>query len=209
MLTDKEMLEESRKIFELQIEENEMLDFYKVFENNNSVHLEIGSGRGEFLLYKSVQHPDVNFLAIELKEKRIKTIIRQLDPQINKNVRIIKLFVDEKITDYVPEGSFQMIYIIHPDPWPKRKHHKNRLIQHGFIDVLWRILKPEGIVELSTDHEEYANWIIQHFLERTDFESFYNKGFSRNLEEKHIETFFEKKKKEEGSEPFFMKYRKI
>jgi tRNA (guanine-N7-)-methyltransferase len=202
MLTDKEMLEESRKIFELKIEENEMLDFYKVFENNNPVHLEIGSGRGEFLLHKSVQHPEVNFLAIELKEKRIKTIIRQLDPKINKNVRVIKLFVDEKITDYVPEGSFQMIYIIHPDPWPKRKHHKNRLIQHDFIDVLRKILKPEGIVELSTDHEEYADWIIQHFLERKDFESAYNKGFTRDLGEEHIETFFEKKKREEEFEPF-------
>ena len=151
----------------------------------------------------------VNFLAIELKEKRIKTIIRQLDPKINKNVRVIKLFVDEKITDYVPEGSFQMIYIIHPDPWPKRKHHKNRLIQHDFIDVLRKILKPEGIVELSTDHKEYANWIIQHFRERKDFESAYNKGFTRDLGEEHIETFFEKKNREEEFEPFFMKYRKI
>ena len=202
-------LKKKREFFELNIKLGTKFNFRDIFGNENPVHLEIGSGRGEFLLHKSVQHPDVNFLAIELKEKRIKTIIRQLDPKINKNVRIIKLFVDEKITNYVQEKSFEMIYIIHPDPWPKRKHHKNRLIQHGFIDVLWKILKPEGIIELSTDYEEYADWIIQHFLERKIFESFYNKGFTRNSEEKHIETFFEKKKKEEGSEPFFMKYRKV
>jgi tRNA (guanine-N7-)-methyltransferase len=202
-------LKKKREFFELNFKLGTKFNFRDIFENENPVHLEIGSGRGEFLLHKSVQHPDVNFLAIELKEKRIKTIIRQLDPKINKNVRVIKLFVDERITDYVLEGSFQMIYIIHPDPWPKRKHHKNRLIQHGFIDVLWKILKPEGIVELSTDHEEYADWIIQHFLERKDFESFYDKGFTRDSEERHIETFFEKRKKQEGFLPFFMKYRKV
>ena len=102
-----------------------------------------------------------------------------------------------------------MIYIIHPDPWPKRKHHKNRLIRHGFIDVLWRILKSRGFIEISTDHKDYANWIVQHFRERKDFESVYDKGFIKNPKEEHIETFFEKKKREEGFEPFFMKYRKV
>ena len=198
-----------RDFFDLNLKLEIKLNFRNIFGNDNSVHLEIGSGRGEFLLHKSVQHPDVNFLAIELKEKRIKTIIRQLDTKINKNVRVIRLFVDDAITDYIQEGSFQMIYIIHPDPWPKRKHHKNRLIRHGFIDVLWRTLKSGGFIEISTDHKEYANWIIQHFRERKDFESVYDKGFINNPEEEHIETFFEKKKREEGFEPFFMKYRKV
>ena len=202
-------LKKKRDFFELNLKLEIKFNFRKVDGNDNPVHLEIGSGRGEFLLHKSVQHPDVNFLAIELKEKRIKTIIRQLDTKINKNVRVARLFVDEKITDYIPEESFQMIYIIHPDPWPKRKHHKNRLIQHCFIDVLWRIMKPGGFIEISTDHKEYANWIVQHFRERKDFESVYDKGFTKNPEEEHIETFFEKKKREEGFEPFFMKYRKV
>ncbi len=202
-------LKKKRELFQLNLKPEIKLNFRKVYGNDNPVHLEIGSGRGEFLLHKSVQHADVNFLAIELKEKRIKTIIRLLDPKINKNVRIIKLFVDDKITGYIPEETFQMIYIIHPDPWPKRKHHKNRLIQHDFIDVLWKVLKPGGIIQLSTDHKEYANWIIQHFLERKDFESTYDKGFTRYPEEKNIETFFEKRTKQEGFLPFFMRYRKI
>ena len=204
-----ENLGEKRIFFELKVGKEQILNFQEIFGNDNPVHLEIGSGRGEFLLHKSVQHPGVNFLAIEFKEKRIKTIIRHLDLKINKNVRVIKLFVDEKVTDYVPKESFQIIYIIHPDPWPKRKHHKNRIIQHHFIDVLWKILKPEGIIQLSTDNEEYANWIIQHFRERKDFKSFYKVGFSREPEEEHFETYFEKKKREEGFEPFFLKFRKV
>ena len=202
-------LKKKREFFELNLKPEIKLNFHKVYGNDNPVHLEIGSGRGEFLVQTATENGKVNFLAVELKEKRIKTIIRQLDPKIHKNIRVVKLFVDEKITDYIQEGSFQMVYIIHPDPWPKRKHHKNRLIQHDFIDVLWKILKPGGIIQLSTDHEEYANWIIQHFLERKDFESIYNKGFTMDLEEAHIETFFEKKKKKEGFLPFFMKYRKV
>ena len=202
-------LKKKREFFELNLKPEIKFNFSNIFGNDNPVYLEIGSGRGEFLLQIAAELYNINFLAIELKENRIKTIIRQLDPKIHKNVRIVRLFVDNKITDYLPEESVKMIYIIHPDPWPKRKHHKNRLIQHDFIDVLWKILKPGGILQLSTDHEEYADWIIQHFLERKDFESFYEKGFSRYPEEEHIETFFEKKKKEEGFKPFFMKYRKI
>ncbi|MCF7792722.1 MAG: tRNA (guanosine(46)-N7)-methyltransferase TrmB [Candidatus Cloacimonetes bacterium] len=195
--------------FEIEPEADKHLDFNQVFGNSNPVHLEIGSGRGEFLIQKARQNPDVNYLAIELKEKRIKTIMRKLDFEDHKNVRVIRLFVDSTVTEILAEESFEKIFIIHPDPWPKKRHNRRRIINQDFIDVLWKLLKPDGIVRLSTDHPDYAIWIVDHFSIRKDFGSLHENGFTKNAPEDHLETYFEKMKKAEGFPPFFMEYKKV
>ena len=201
-----EDLSKKREIFEINPASEQMIDFQEIFGNTHPVHLEIGSGRGEFLLAKALQNPGKNYLALELKEKRIKTIIRKLDEKIHKNVKLIKFFVDDKITEIIPAGSLEKIYIIHPDPWPKKKHHRRRLIQQNFIDVLWKLLSTKGSIFLSTDHCEYATWIVEHFTQRTDFRSVHEQGFSRSAPVDHSETYFEKMKKSEGFTPYFMEY---
>ncbi|MEA2096571.1 MAG: tRNA (guanosine(46)-N7)-methyltransferase TrmB [Candidatus Cloacimonadota bacterium] len=209
MLTDKEILIESRKSFELQIEENEMLDFHEIFGNKHPVHIEIGSGRGEFLLRIAQQNPKINLIGIDLKEKRVKTIFRKLYKEKLKNVRIIKIFLNEETIKFLPPNSIETIYLQHPDPWPKKKHFHRRIIQSEFINILHKLLIKGGIVDIATDHEDYAFWIVDHFAERKDFTSIYKKGFTREPEIGHIETYFEKTKREEGFEPYFMKYRSI
>ena len=209
MLTDNKVLEESRKIFELLIEETEMLDFHKVFGNKHPVHIEIGSGRGEFLLKSAIQNPDVNFIGIDLKEKRVKTLFRKLYKEKLNNVRIAKIFLNEETINFLPPNSIEKIYLQHPDPWPKKRHFHRRIIQHSFIDIMHKLLIQGGIVDIATDHEDYAFWIVEHFSERKDFTSIYKKGFTRESGKGHIETYFEKKKREEGFEPYFMKYRSI
>ncbi len=209
MLTDKEILEESRRNFELHIEESEILNFQKVFGNGNPIHIEIGSGRGEFLLRSAQQNPEINFIGIDLKEKRVKTIFRKLYKQKLMNVRIAKICLDEESIKFIKPNSIEKIYLQHPDPWPKKKHFHRRIIQKSFIDIMHKLLCNNGVVEIATDHEEYAFWIVEHFAERKDFTSIYKKGFTRESEKGHIETYFEKKKREEGFDPFFMKYRSI
>ena len=149
---------------------------------------------------------NVNYLALELKERRIKTILRKLDPLAHRNVKIARIFVDKTIVEYIALGSFEKIYIIHPDPWPKRKHFKNRIIQKEFIAVLREILKPHGEIIISTDHQEYAEWIVDHFKKNSGFTVFFENGFTHTAHQDHIETHFEKKKKEEGFNPFYMKF---
>ncbi len=204
----KENLEKERDFFELKSKQEKGLDFIKIFGNVNPVHLEIGCGRGEFLIQKALNLPDGNFLGIEFKEKRIKIILRKLDFKLHKNVRIMKLFVDENLKKCIPEKSISKIYIIHPDPWPKRKHHKNRLINDRFVGVLSEILKPDGRLEIATDHAEYAEWIINLFAARKDFVSEYENGYSSIPVEGHIETYFEMKKRQEGFKPIFMEFKK-
>jgi len=209
MLTDKEILIESRKIFELKIEEYKIIDFEAVFGNNNPVHIEIGSGRGEFLIKTAANNPDSNYIGIDLKEKRIKTILRKLYEKKLTNVRIARLLLDEQTINFIPEKSIETIHLQFPDPWPKKRHNHRRIIQHSFIDIMHKLLKQGGLVSISTDHKEYAQWIIDHFNSRQDFVSIYKKGFTREPSREHIVTYFEKLKREEGFEPFFMRYRSI
>jgi len=209
MLTDNEILEESRRIFEIRIEDNGILDLHKVFGNKNPIHIEIGSGRGEFLIKSAMQNPNINYIGIDLKEKRIKTIFRKLYKEKLKNVRIAKIYLNDENIKFLPPNSIEKIYLQHPDPWPKKRHFHRRIIQSEFINILHELLITNGIVDIATDHKDYAIWIVEHFKERKDFTSIYKKGFTRESAKGHIETYFEKKKREEGFEPYFMKYRSI
>ena len=130
-------IEEKMKYFVINIDNAELpLDFKKIFGNDHPIHLEIGSGKGEFITKKSAIEKKINSIGIELKKRRIVTITKKLDIQNNQNVKLLRLFVDEKINEYIPENTFDIIYIQHPDPRPKRRHHKKRLIQNNFLNSL-------------------------------------------------------------------------
>ncbi|HHE37676.1 MAG TPA: tRNA (guanosine(46)-N7)-methyltransferase TrmB [Candidatus Cloacimonetes bacterium] len=202
-------LEKKRGFFKIGLEDEKLLNFKEIFGNENPVHLEIGSGRGEFISMKSLVLWNKNFLGLELKDKRIDDTLKKLNSEHHRNVRLIRLLVDEKITDWISENSIERIYINHPDPWPKKKHHKNRLIQNDFLDALYKILKFKGVIEINTDHRDYAEWIVEIFKARDDFKVMYENGFSRIPAEGHIVTHFEEKKRREGFEPLFMRFKKI
>jgi tRNA (guanine-N7-)-methyltransferase len=187
----------------------EPLDWQKIFGNDHPVHLEIGSGKGEFLSQAAVRKQDVNFVGIELKHKRIISILKKLDSTNHQNVRLIELFVDSCIKEKIREQSVERIYIQHPDPWPKRKHIKNRLIQQELIDCLSHLLKFDGVIDLSTDHDGYRDWIISQFSGRSDFLPNYPGHYTRIADVEHIETYFEIEKRREGYEPSFFQYRKV
>jgi len=202
-------LEEKREFFELECAERQVWNFPEIFGNDNQVFLEIGSGMGEFLRMRALINHNRNFIGIEIKDKRLRQIINNMDVVRHNNVRVARLFVDDNVTEVIPEGSIKRVFINHPDPWPKTKHHKNRLIQPAFIDTLNRILKRKGIVWIATDDKAYAEWIVDKFVDRMDFDNLYEDGFSREPEAGHIVTYFEEMKRKEGFPPYFLKFRKI
>jgi tRNA (guanine-N7-)-methyltransferase len=202
-------LERKKERFELRVENNEMFSFQNIFGNGNEVRLEIGSGRGEFLVAMAEKFSNVNFIGIDVKDKRIRTILRKLDTELHNNVRVCRIYVDKNVTKIIPENSIRKIYIIHPDPWPKRRHHRYRIIQHDFLNALNSLLETNGEALISTDHREYSEWIRKMFAMRKDFVSVYENGFSMEAPSEHVETYFEKMKKEEGFPPYFMNFKKV
>jgi len=194
--------------FKIDYEINTKLNYFDIFKNNNPVHLEIGSGRGEFIYNKALQLPSINFFAVDIKEKRIKSIIRALDMEHHKNVRILKMFIDEESIKIFPENSIEKIYIMFPDPWPKRKHHRRRMINEKFIKILYNILTNKGTVEIVTDHQGYAEWIKNVFLSEKSFVPKYSEIYSREPEKNHIVTYFEEKMRKSGYIPYYFVFTK-
>ena len=199
---------EQQKFFQVALEEDKVLDLKSIFGNDNPVYLEIGCGKGEFIAQKSVLHPDINFLGIDAKSNRLRATISKLEIEKNPNVRLLRAFVDKEIGEWFPLGKIDRIYIIHPDPWPKKKHFKRRLIQKEFLDVLASVVKNNGFVEMATDHNGYAEWIVEHFRDHSAFKVVYENGYRFEPPEDHIETYFEKTKKMEGFDPHFMLFSK-
>jgi tRNA (guanine-N7-)-methyltransferase len=202
-------LEEKRDFFLIDQHDAEPLDLKGLFGNSNPVQLEIGGGRGEFIVGISTVNPQVNYLEIEVKGKRIKTMLRKLDREANSNVRLLRRFVDKDIRKILPVNCFERIHIYHPDPWPKRKHHKNRLIQVQFLEILHDLLIQNGEIWISTDHREYADWIVKIFNSVKGFSAVYPEGFSVEPFQEHIPTYFEIKKKKEDQRIYYMKYKKV
>ncbi|MCD6181550.1 MAG: tRNA (guanosine(46)-N7)-methyltransferase TrmB [Candidatus Cloacimonetes bacterium] len=201
-------IQEKEEFFCIPHKDNELLDFRAIFGNDNPVYMEIGCGKGELIATKSLVEWDRNFLGIEVKGDRIRIILHKLDASRHANVRLMRLYVDDSVINIIPRHSIRKIFIIHPDPWPKRKHHKNRIIQDSFLDTLNQILRLRGEIEIATDHQEYVMWIVEHFARRKDFVALYEKGYTTLPRAGHIVTYYEEFKRKEGYPPYFMRFRK-
>lgn len=201
-------IEDKLKYFVIEKENDQLIDFHEIFGNNHPIQLEIGSGKGELIQMQSFFHNFINYVGIEIKSKRILTTVKKLDLIHNKNVRLLNLFVDEHVNQYIAKNSIDEIIIYHPDPWPKRKHFDRRLIQHNFIDCLSLILKDNGYLKISTDHDGYAQWIIKKFKERTDYIPLFDNDSKFIIPENHFTTFFDELKTNEGYIPQFLFYQK-
>ncbi|MFO7660842.1 MAG: tRNA (guanosine(46)-N7)-methyltransferase TrmB [Candidatus Cloacimonadaceae bacterium] len=207
--TENPLLLKKRERFLLKIEPDKQFDLPAMFGNNNPVLIEIGSGKGEFISQYALLHPEQNFIGFEVRQKRIDIILRKLDLKQHNNVRLATFLIDVGIENIIPPKSIHGVFIQHPDPWPKRKHFKRRLVQQAFLDALSKIIRPGGFIQVSTDHEEYALWIWKEFSKRTDFlPKNVDKISTKPLLDEHIETFYEREQRRLGFEPKHMLFEK-
>ncbi|MHC4186968.1 MAG: tRNA (guanosine(46)-N7)-methyltransferase TrmB [Planctomycetota bacterium] len=135
----------------------EKMYFADIFGRSAPVHIEIGSGKGTFLVNQATSQPGINFLGIEWANKYYRYSVDRIGRWRLKNVRIIRTDAKDLITNYVPDESVDCFHIYFPDPWPKKRHHKRRLFQPVMFDQLLRCLKSNGVMQIATDHCEYFN----------------------------------------------------
>lgn len=208
-INDTPLTQEKRDKYLIQINPDKPLDFIELFGNNNPVLIEIGSGKGEFISEYALLHPNQNFIGFELKQKRIDIILRKLDLNKHQNVKLATFMIDAKIESFITPNSVDGVFIQHPDPWPKRKHFKRRLVQQSLLDALAKIVKPQGFIQVSTDHNEYAHWIWKEFAKRQDFKPVISDGISEKpLLDEHIITYYEREQRRLGFEPKHMLFEK-
>ena len=136
-----------------------LLDFADIFGRNAPVHIEIGSGKGTFLLSEATHRPDVDFLGIEWARKYYRHAVDRIGRWGLTNVRIIRTDVAAFLPGHVPDESISWFHIYFPDPWPKKRHHKRRFICTENMEQMLRCLRPGGSVNIATDHQDYFKQI--------------------------------------------------
>jgi tRNA (guanine-N7-)-methyltransferase len=127
-----------------------------------AVVLEIGFGGGEHLAAQAAKAPDTLFIGAEPFLNGVASGLRHIDEQGLSNVRL-HMGDARELMDLMPAASLDQVYILFPDPWPKTRHHKRRLIQVDFLQALAKLVKPGGRVRFATDWADYANWTLERF----------------------------------------------
>jgi tRNA (guanine-N7-)-methyltransferase len=140
---------------EVRLEDFDVATVFDLFPTPQPFEMEIGSGKGRFLLERAAKHPERNFLGIDyawrfLREGHTRAGQRELS-----NLRFYKAEASEVVGLLMPDESVEVFHIYFPDPWPKRQHHKRRLLTPDFFKLLHRRLKPGGMLELATDNFDY------------------------------------------------------
>ncbi len=147
-------------IFSIPFQEK-LISFHKIFQNKNNTFLEIGFGMGQATVEIAEKTPDKNYIGIEVHTPGVGKLLSEIELRELKNIRVIEYDAVEVIHHMIPDNSLQGVHIFFPDPWPKKKHHKRRLIKDSFIRLLIPKIKDEGYLYIATDWEPYAEWIVE------------------------------------------------
>lgn len=132
------------------------LDFAETFERTAPVIVEIGSGMGETTAQIAAQHPESDFIAIEVHGPGVGSLLKKIAELELKNLRVIRHDAVDVLENMIPDGSLAGLHLFFPDPWPKKRHHKRRLVQPPFAALAARKLAPGGYFHAATDWPEYA-----------------------------------------------------
>ena len=137
-------------------------------EQPERLWLEVGIGAGEHLAWQGEANPDVRLIGAEFFLNGVASAVRHLHDQNLSNVRI--MHGDGRVlVEGVPEGSVERAFVLHPDPWPKKRHWERRIIQPAMMDALARAIRPGGELRLATDHADYQPWMTRIALAHPKF----------------------------------------
>lgn len=192
-----------------QVRINAPEDALKFDFDPREVWLEIGFGNGDSLAQWHRAYPDIGFVGCE--------------PFINGVSNFCKLVVDDDLSNLkiwpdamqgllpaLPDASFDRLYLLNSDPWPKKRHHRRRVVQVETLKLFSRLLKPGGLFVMTTDHDTLAQWMLEHALNEPSLEwTAQSKADWETPPEGWLETRYEGKGKEAGRVQRYLVFRKI
>ena len=137
------------------------LDIDAVFGRRAPLEVEIGCGKGRFLVERARSHPGIDFLGVDRLLRRLRKADRKATAAGLSNVRLLRIEGSYAVKYLLPKESVSVFYLFFPDPWPKRRHHRRRLLTPGFVDSLHCALVPDGLLYVNTDHLDYFEWVCR------------------------------------------------
>ena len=140
---------------------DELLQPAAIFGRDAPLVLEIGSGMGETTARIAGERPDTDFIAAEVHSPGVGSLLQLIEKHQLKNIRVIRHDALEVLEHMIPDGALAGINLFFPDPWPKKRHHKRRLVQPAFAALVVRKLAPGGYLHAATDWEDYASQMAE------------------------------------------------
>jgi tRNA (guanine-N7-)-methyltransferase len=183
-------------------------NWQEIFGNSNPLALEIGCGIGDFIAKTAADSPETNFIAIDYYNKGCDKTCRRLEKQGITNVRVLRVEAREFVAAHIPLGSLTAVFINCPDPWPKKRHRKRRLVSGDFIDFIKLYLQPGGDFFFATDFEDYGLDVAALMATRTDFANILAPDLCRFDIDNYHRSKYMLKFMAEGKNIRFVHYRK-
>jgi tRNA (guanine-N7-)-methyltransferase len=165
----------------------ERLDLGAIFAKPQPLEVELGAGDGSFLIQWAQRNPEHNFLAVERLLGRVRKIVRKANRAGLQNVQVIRIEASYFLGYLMPDRSVTRLHVYFPDPWPKRKHWQNRLVNAHFTEVASRVLVSGGEIFLRTDDADYFQQITEVFRANSAFVE-----IETPLELREVKTDFER-----------------
>ena len=137
-----------------------LIKLCSLFGNDRDCVLEIGFGNGASLLAQATAQPEINFLGVEVHGPGIGSLLQGVHQNGLKNVRVIQHDAIEVIKFMLEDNSLAKVQLFFPDPWPKKRHHKRRIVQSGFVNLVASKLKLHGCLHMATDWQPYAEYML-------------------------------------------------
>jgi tRNA (guanine-N7-)-methyltransferase len=132
-----------------------------IFGNDQPLEIDLGCGDGSFLIEMAKHYPDRNFLGVERLLGRVRGVCKRIQELGLTNVKVLRLESQYTLEYLLEPHSVSRLHLLCPDPWPKARHHKRRLVQQEFLHILQKALKPSGEFLFKTDHPEYHEWALE------------------------------------------------
>lgn len=147
----------------------ERIDLDSLCKRSAAVTLEIGFGNGDSLVQQAVSNPHNDYLGIEVHRPGVGHLLHLADDAGITNLRVINHDAVEVLQQQIPDHSLDCVQLFFPDPWHKKRHHKRRIVNQGFIQLVHQKLKPGGLFHLATDWEDYAEHMLAEMEQATGF----------------------------------------
>jgi len=151
------------------IEIKSELNLNQIFPEKTKVIMEIGSGMGEATAQIAKANPEVGYVAVEMHSPGLAALLILINQMELENIKLIREDATYLLANHIPDNSLDGIHLLFPDPWPKNRQHKRRMVQSEFIEMVGRKLKQGGFIHIATDWQPYADWIKVRFDKSDSF----------------------------------------
>lgn len=179
---------------------------FSIPKSYDQVALEYCSGNGDWIVEKAKEKPEVFWIAVEKQFPRVRKIWSKMKNDHLSNLLIVCGEAQAFTCSYLPSELLDAVFVNFPDPWPKKRHAKHRLIQSSFTSQLARVIKKGGKVTYATDHEEYSKQMIDVMHSQSNWSSAFPKPYFLQSWQDYGESWFQKLWQREGRQFYYMQW---